>query len=208
MSGYPILRLKSYCAQNTQLNPSNLEYHVYPFTTLTSVKSHIHPRFVIYNTGRVLRNRPSEIFELGRSLGEQSETAECISGILRIYEEWIKPPPSSFFESPPSNFSLSGDSSEDETKTKKLRLDKQHFARRFKRNRPLESPTPSGNRQPRSGNGQDAIWVDDKTLRGLDDDATPMQKLIQKQESVKKWLRGIDETYITPVDLITLIPSH
>ena len=70
MSGYPILRLKSYCAQSTQLNPSNLEYHVYPFTTLTSVKSHIHPRFVIYNTGRVLRNRLSEIFELGRSLGD------------------------------------------------------------------------------------------------------------------------------------------
>ena len=191
MSGYPIHRLKAYCAQPDLIDPSNLEHYACPFTTFPIINSHIHPRYVIYNTARLLQESVT-VAKLSFALQREPILQQCVIGILDIYQKWtrLQPPDSFYSVSPPSI--LSDGSSENQTRTH--RLDQERLKRRLKRNRVNQSPTPASNgkRQRQGDKNQDSNWLDCDTLRGLEPYATPSQKYLQKAELVRKWLDGIE----------------
>ena len=88
--------------QEKQLNDKelprieDLSIHTYPFKELT-FQSHVHPRYVIYETGRKLRNglSPEDFAEYERLY------PEIVNRILHIFDAWCQPVPEGAEDEPP-----------------------------------------------------------------------------------------------------------
>jgi hypothetical protein len=67
--------------------------HKYPFSTLGYVRSHAHPHFVIYNTGKKLMCQIGTLDVVGsveRCMGITfSEAITCLTRIQDIYKFWM-----------------------------------------------------------------------------------------------------------------------
>jgi hypothetical protein len=67
-------------------------HHKYPFSTLGRLRSHAHPHFVIYNTGKKLTGKigPLDVVDNAeRCMGiSYTETLTCLNRIQAIYKSW------------------------------------------------------------------------------------------------------------------------
>lgn len=76
-------------SRNNSISPSDDGYvtHVHPFTTLPSLKSHLHPKFAIVNAGRKLQRL--EDIEMQNLIAEYPS----LEKINKLYSAWLRPPP-------------------------------------------------------------------------------------------------------------------
>lgn len=72
-------------SEDDPLSANNFVVHTYPFTTLGTFQSHVHPEFVILETGRRLRSRLTGAYLASSSY---PELAPSVQAIQNLYEAW------------------------------------------------------------------------------------------------------------------------
>lgn len=86
--------------------PSDVIIHIYPFHTLPTFESHLHPKFVVLETGRKLENIIADVFEpmiayVGKAVGNNVLNLwvdgirahwPVVRDIERIYKAWTTEP--------------------------------------------------------------------------------------------------------------------
>ena len=85
--------------------------HLYPFTTLPALVSHIHPKFVIVSGGSKLYSMPTDKFEA------LAQTSPILITILKLYISWSVPVPAEAKSDPtywPPYPDYDGDDDDDE----------------------------------------------------------------------------------------------
>lgn len=84
----PLNRLSLLTRQKVDTDGQSLEdysHHLYPFDTLPLLESHLHPKFVIFNSG-------SKLDKMGHtSLEKHIDKFPSLSKVLTVYKTWITP---------------------------------------------------------------------------------------------------------------------
>lgn len=100
-------------AEDPSLRPEDVVNHFFPFDSIPLLKSHIHPKFAIFELGRQVSHLPLDVY---RSL---LTTTPILSSVLDIYYAWTRTPPARFLEdtefNPPPGSSDAEDSEDDES---------------------------------------------------------------------------------------------
>ncbi|KAF7426543.1 hypothetical protein PC9H_008912 [Pleurotus ostreatus] len=79
-------------AEDPPLRPEDVVNHFFPFDSIPPLKSHIHPKFAIFELGLQVLHLPLDVY---RSL---LTTTPIISSVLDIYYAWTRTPPTRFLE--------------------------------------------------------------------------------------------------------------
>lgn len=87
LEGLPILRQD--VIPDGNLSPEHGSIHVYPFNSLPLLKSHIHPKYVIFDTGSKLAESEQDVIQ---ELEDVFPTLH-FSSIMALYSAWIRSPP-------------------------------------------------------------------------------------------------------------------
>ena len=69
---------------DTPLSTGHFSFHLYPFKTLPLLKSHIHPKFVIFNAGAKLADLATA------DISKLVENFPGLSSVITIYDAWIR----------------------------------------------------------------------------------------------------------------------
>ncbi|KAF8434167.1 hypothetical protein L210DRAFT_3506796 [Boletus edulis BED1] len=91
----PTPRFKEPICRFPDVNQSQHQTHFPPFTNLGLLESHIHPQFVIFNTGKKLRNSPlGDTFRmvsfLQQMVPREDDAGDMLDDILRLYIAWTE----------------------------------------------------------------------------------------------------------------------
>ena len=158
--------------------------HTFPFHQFPEIRSHIHPHFVICNTGaKLAKGFHIYDFSEGRAylVGDLNKVSE-------IYKAWTKPHlPSDF----PAQKTLrrnkpAGDFPDDQTEYGRLPLPPTQLKRIFS---PLDGDgSPKPTKRAKSGGGNDSVWLDDATLGKLDQDSSPKKAWQDKMAWIQSWV--------------------
>ena len=159
--------------------------HIHPFHGFPVIKSHVHPRFVICNSGGKLKK--SVFLQVQyRSLNPSRRNA--LDQIKEIYESWTEPDiiPKEFIDAGALHQEKpSDDPPDDKTEPRRLRShtkEKRTFP-------PLAgdgSSKPS--KRPKSGGANDSAWLDDATLGELEPDQSPKKAWHDKVAWIQSWV--------------------
>jgi hypothetical protein len=175
-------------AESTNFDSS----YYYPFNNFPTITSYVHPHFIICNIGLKMEKHLLEFFGTGSEIVESDRA--MIERALAIFKKWTEdiPAESKFFREP---HNPAEDDDNDSTLTKEGRRD----TRAYRQSLHAYSPTtPSNNsthsrKRARGQEEADVLWLDDETLRVLDDDANPRDILKRKEVSVSAWISSISE---------------
>lgn len=158
--------------------------HTFPFHQFPEIRSHIHPRFVICNSGAKLVG--TSLF--GFSEGQEYLEEDLIK-LFEIYKAWTKPClPSDF----PTQKTLrpnkpAGDFPDDQTEYGRLPLPPNQPKRIFPHLDGDSSPKPEAKRA-KSGGANDSVWLDDATLGELNQDSSPKKAWQDKLAWIQSWV--------------------
>ena len=159
--------------------------HIHPFHGFPVIKSHVHPRFVICNSGGKLKK--SVFLQVQyRSLNPSRRNA--LDQIKEIYESWIDSNivPREFTDAEALHQEKpSDDPPDDKTEPRRLRS----HTREKRTFPPLAgdgSPQPS--KRPKSGGANDSAWLDDATLGELEPDQSPKKAWHDKVAWIQSWV--------------------
>ncbi|EDR13614.1 uncharacterized protein LACBIDRAFT_292431 [Laccaria bicolor S238N-H82] len=159
--------------------------HTLPFHQFPVIKSHVHPRFVICNSGGKLNKF---VYSTSRynHFNPLHETA--LLHIKQIYESWTKE------DIVPREFTASGplhqentpfDFPDDKTEHRRLRS----HTKRKRISSPLIEDVPSKpSRRAKSGGANDSVWLDDATLGELEPDQSPKKAWHDKLAWIQSWV--------------------
>jgi hypothetical protein len=79
--------------------PSQLKIYTYPFFTLPPLKSHLHPKFAIFDAGRKLKiSRYNHSSSEAKSLQKVGEHYPSLAKVLSLYNTWVEPIPNRAME--------------------------------------------------------------------------------------------------------------
>ncbi|KAF8151610.1 hypothetical protein B0H34DRAFT_810645 [Crassisporium funariophilum] len=180
---------------NTQAEPNHFAPYYFPFDNLPMITSHIHPRFVICNTGR----KVNEHEEAATFVGDNN-VLEAMATVQGIYLKWMGKVPKKFCQHLPSLEDNDGNSS---TGTRECRYDFRSLQQRVLRNTSNPSPSHGSGSRSRSNlpamEEADAAWLDDETLHGLDR-PSPDIMWKRKNKSVSAWVSGISKVEFDAID--------
>ncbi|KAG5351557.1 hypothetical protein C0989_005998 [Termitomyces sp. Mn162] len=196
-------------SHNTSLTGS--ETFAYPFGSLPSLISHIHPRFVIRYYGVLVKHiniRHLPDFSM-RDLSYQPIT----NAMLDIYDAWIKdiPSRSRFFRAPSAglhnNDVKSNNSSRQGLKTIPRRLHLKSFIRAQKKYRDrLTARRHRKKQRPVHTDGlQSGIRLDRKTLRIIEGDETPNA---WRKVFLKGWITQVSQEAFSSVNNLNSDPPN
>lgn len=160
--------------------------HLHPFKELPTVESHVQPHFVICNIGLKLKKADSGFDHL-ILLEPRLALAQA------IYSKWTNDIPlNDAFYKNIRRFNNDEDTNSDFTK--QGRLDDDAYEGQGNRHDAAES-TPSSRKRRRAGSGpeeSDGIWLDDETLRELDENASPTKRFKKRMEMVSHWVSNVE----------------
>jgi len=174
--------------------------HFYPFSDLPTITSHVLPHFVICSLGLKMQKAHIEYIDPASPI--YAHDRQRINNAFAVFSLWFRNiPPESNFHLEPLLPTDDGDDN-NSTYTKQGRLDREGYDRVL-RQRQGAATSPSSksshNRQRMGGLDEcDGLWLDDETLRELDNDASTAKRLKQKMESVAVWVFGISESKFNP----------
>jgi hypothetical protein len=79
-------------AKGARLSELNFKINLYPFTTLPLLRSHLHPKFVIFDAGRKLSKYPAEEWEqLELSFMDTFNISlDTIGSLVTLYTAWTR----------------------------------------------------------------------------------------------------------------------
>ncbi|KAG5652685.1 hypothetical protein H0H81_004122 [Sphagnurus paluster] len=95
MRNFPLRRIS---VAGPELDHTKLEHHTYPFTTLPVIKSHVHPRFIIFHIGHSFHaygnlEPPKEGFQEPEIAFRTKEQQDLFAMITDIYTSWFNTVP-------------------------------------------------------------------------------------------------------------------
>lgn len=172
-----------------EAGPDNFDSsYYYPFANLPIITSHVRPHFVICNIGLKMKNHLRDFFGLDDSQRKIIEKA------MDVFQRWTEdiPAESDFYRDPCNP--ADGDDN-DSACTKEGRMDTVAYRRSLRTRSPATPSNKSthSRKRARGLEGSDVTWLDDETLRVLDEDASPGKRLKRKTESVSAWISSISE---------------
>lgn len=161
--------------------------HILPFQGLPAIKSHVHPRFVICNSGRKLKK------SLLRA--DEYETVnfphrDALRRIVDIYESWIEPGiiPAKFIDAVPQA-KPSDNWPDDKTEPRRSRYPLRSLTDGKRITSPLFGDAPSKpSKRAKSGGANDSAWLDDATLAELERDHSPKKTWHDKVAWIQSWV--------------------
>ena len=109
--GIPIMRLNSVPTNGDSMSLADFTPHLYPYTTLPMLESHIHPHFVIFGSGARLRSH------LPRLTSVLTANFPGISLIMDLFHAWTQQPSEKEIKEDPSYNRDSGDDTPSEADT-------------------------------------------------------------------------------------------
>jgi len=164
----------------------NFVCHMHPFHQFPLIKSHVHPRFVICNTGGKLKD---SVYLAGRYKSFNPSREDALDQIREIYESWTD-------LDIPREFTHTGalhqdkpsdDFPDNQTEPRRLRLRKEK--RIFS---PLAGDgCPKPRKRLKSGGANDSAWLDDAPLGRLDPDRSPKKAWQDKVAWIQSWVERI-----------------
>jgi hypothetical protein len=177
----------------TRIQDSGPTIFEYPFSDFPILKSHVHPRYIIYNVGRHLAETIA--FLHYRDLLSANREADLIvTDILLIYMKWIQPPPKTFTKDLPPLPNLSNDDDNNSMKTRNStrtqlhRIDQVGLIHQHARQRQIEdSPTRTRKRRRKDNEGD---YIDCETLRLQCDNSTPERAQKRRRVWVSNWVNN------------------
>ena len=156
--------------------------HVYPFTGFPTITSHVHPRFVLYNTGSKLSGARSVAY--GRA---NPQLLPTFRDVIAIYKAWTSSriPEDFYSEDLPPNTRLEDAYLDNKTSPRRIPFGK-------KRSAPQAQGTPTRkSKRAKTGGGKDCGWLDDATLTELDHDRSPKKAWEEKVAWIQAWVRSL-----------------
>ena len=181
----PIHRQKS-PPSNDDKPPLDFTFYPHPYHDFPVIVSHVHPRFVICNTGAKLIG-PTDWPADGRAVD--------MLKVLNIWRRWSRavdrgqPDGQAFYMNPRNGNSDVSDN--DSVHTSTHRVLRNSLKRKFPEQE--GSPTPAPKSSKRQKQGGDGTWLDDETLREFDQQtSTHVEAIRSKELLILEWLDGID----------------
>jgi len=165
--------------------PLDFTFYPHPYHGFPVIISHVHPRFVICNTGSKLSSTewPAD----GR--------ADDMIKILNIWKRWSQvvnrsqPAGQAFINNSRDDGSDFGDDNSEHTTS--------HRREPRKRKLPEQqgSPTPAPKNSKQQRPADDGAWLDDDTLREFDQQtSTHVGEMGSKKRLILDWLNGVSTT--------------
>ena len=102
--GLPILRWDFIPTNGTPPSPTHYSIHLYPFKTLPLLKSHIHPKFTIFDAGSKLSVLKIDLIK------KLINAFPSLATIMDLYAAWTRFLPKDLYEEDPS-YNISDDNS-------------------------------------------------------------------------------------------------
>jgi hypothetical protein len=174
--------------------PDTFSSYYHPFDDFPTITSHIHPHFVICNIGLKMSNTSNVLaFLVANAIGAKNETV--IEKAIKVFRKWTEDiPVDSGFYHDHLPTGRDGDDN-NSTCTKEGRMDTRAFCQSLHKRAPPTSPSNKSShsrKRARAGpEDSNVTWLDDETLRMLDEDASPKKRWKRKRESVSAWVSTI-----------------
>jgi hypothetical protein len=176
---------KTHLPTDEDAPPLDFTFYPHPYHDLPVIVSHVHPRFVICNTGSKLSSIewPAD----GR--------ADDMIKVLNIWKRWRRavnkgqPAGQAFLNNPRNGGSEFGDDNSEHTTSHRREL------RKRKRPDQQGSPTPAPKSSKQQRHADDGAWLDDDTLHELDQQtSTHVGEMGSKKRLILDWLNGVSTT--------------
>ena len=138
--------------------------YIYPFTGFPTITSHVHPRFVLYNTGSKLSGTLSLAYG-----SANPQLWPTFRDVFAIYEAWTSSriPEDFYSKNLHPNTHLEDDYPDNKTSPRRAPPGKKCPA-------PKAQGTPTRkSKKAKTGGGKDRGWLDDATPAELDHDRLP-----------------------------------
>lgn len=168
-----------------------ISVYTYPFTTLPTLISHIHPRYVISNIASLkFTDKADETNTTEKWKTQMGDRGNEVEHIQEIWNWWTTEPPAEFMNSEVKNNDAVAGASADGSKTNGT-------APRRKRPREATKKAPEDQGSPKSKKSRQntcsgGLWLDDQTLHELDQqNRSSSPDHTGKQGYVHTWLTGI-----------------
>ncbi|KIJ48510.1 hypothetical protein M422DRAFT_28448 [Sphaerobolus stellatus SS14] len=186
MKRVPIHRQRGSPNDDESLTAGDFDFFAYPYTNIGTIKSHVHPRFVICSIAVTLSQENTAKYT--------TENVDCgpqLLKVIQIYNAWT------------SSLSKTGDATrtfiqkknpdeedrDDTSERTGLHRVLRSSKRRHEQRDPGGSPRPRGSGSKRRNVGQqDSEWLDVETLRELDEDLSPKAMKDRKRKLVASWV--------------------
>lgn len=141
-------------APSRVLRANDIPIHLFPFRDMPLLESHIHPKFVILETGRKLRLlKPKLLEDLGKTY-----SSPVYNQTLDIYDAWTAPLPEDAYNDETFNYKVDPDGSNpgDGTsdRTARRRVEDPNARKRQRQDDPNDSPSSA---PKQGGQGQQTL---------------------------------------------------
>ena len=152
--------------------------HIYPFTEFLTVTSHIHPRFVLCNSGMKLTTAGF----MSRYSEATPSLEPILCNVLDIYKAWTSPHiPEDFYAAGLDPNIAEDDYPDDKTSSQR--------APAGRKRPPPRNRSPSRKpKKAKSGGAKDCASLDDATLAELDHDPSPKKAWEEKVTWIQAWV--------------------
>lgn len=204
-------RVPIHCQRNnpdddgSALKATDFTFYAYPYENFPVIISHVHPRYVIYNAGQKISRNCRTYLE------EYPSLALDILGVKDTYEAWTSAPKYNdpFFETAVAPQDVDIDSDSNATKKRRARgkAQKQNVqtagrqSKRIKEQRgvkPLQlelsevkSPFTGTNRQEERIGSPSENWLDEQTLKELDEGRTVEKNWDTRMAKISRWVDDV-----------------
>jgi hypothetical protein len=185
MLNVPIHRQNSFPTDEDK-PPLDFSFYPHPYDDFPVIVSHVHPRFVICNTGAKLLSStawPEDVWNLK---------------IQNIWKTWSQPVDRSQLDGQVLSFLNcknddpdGGDHDSVHTSTRRVLCN----SLKRKRSEQQGSPTPAPKSSKQQRLADDGTWIDDETLREFDQQSsTHVGEMKSKKQLTLDWLNGVSTT--------------
>ena len=189
---HPDMRLVPIHRQNSpptdeDAPPQDFTFYPHPYHDFPVIVSHVHPRFVVCNTGAKLIGStewPQDVME-----------ASDVIMVINIWKRWSRvvnrsqPDAQAFLKNPYNGGSDFGDDNSEHTTSHRREL------RKRKRPEQQGSPTPARKSSKQQRPSDDGAWLDDETLHEFDQQTSMhVGEMRSKQRLILDWLNGVSTT--------------
>ena len=167
--------------------PVDFTLYTHPYHNFPTIISHVHPRFVLCNTGSKVKNAHKDWLKQGVWKQDLSKAADIwLSWSRRVSD---RPDAQAFLNNPPNGDPALGDN--DSVHTNNHRVLRSGMKRKLAEQQ--GSPTPAQRSSKQQRLADDGTWLDNETLREFNQQ-TSTHEMKSKKELVLDWLNGVTTT--------------
>ena len=204
----PIHRQNSLPIEGTP--PADFTLHSHPYHDFPTIVSHVHPRFVLCNTG-------AKVLQHFRVWSKQGVRKQDMTKVADIWLAWSMvvdrtgQEGQAFFNNPHDGGPDIDDNNSEHTTSHRRVLRKR---KQVPEQQGSPTPAPKSSKQQKLAN--DGTWIDDETLREFDQQtSTHFGEMKSKKQLILDWLNGISSTGVeenvkgnkNPLDMIMAFPG-